>query len=82
MIKKKRDGIKAIKEWCVNDGWVEDQYGNFKKTDSNENSVRIKLGKNSARYEIKDPFGWKRIKTVFYSKFFIDDNGKSQGWVR
>lgn len=79
-------------EWALAHGWQHDRYGHLQKTigsDENYQAVgrvsrtyRYKLSRIAVRKEIKSAYGWVRIKSGYYSKLSISDDGKLQGMIR
>jgi hypothetical protein len=73
--KQKADLIIFIKSVLKSSGWVEDRWGNFKKTVSvkdKSEDFRVKFQKTSIRYEVKC-HGWLNLASDYYKNVKICD---------
>ena len=67
--------------WAQSRGWKLDRFGHLKKT-LNGKVYRFKLSRIAARYELKTSAGWARIKSGYFSKLSVTDEGKLAGMRR
>ena len=67
--------------WAQSRGWKLDSFGHLKK-ESNGKTFRFKLSRIAARYEQKTSAGWERIKSGYFSKLSLTDEGKLAGMRR
>jgi len=67
--------------WAQVRGWKLDRFGHLKK-DLNGKVYRFKLSRIAARYELKTSAGWVRIKSGYFSKLSLADEGKLAGMHR
>ncbi len=68
-------------EWAKVRGWKLDRFGHLKKS-LNGKIYRFKLSRIAARYELKTSAGWARIKSGYFSKLSVTDEGKLAGMRR
>jgi len=61
--------------WAESQGWKLDRFGHLKK-EKDGKSYRFKLSRIAARYEVKSSAGWVRIRSGYFSKLTISDEGK------
>lgn len=67
--------------WAQSRNWNLDRFGHLKKT-LNGKVYRFKLSRIAARYELKTPAGWVRIKSGYFSKLSVSGEGKLVGMTR
>ena len=67
--------------WAESQGWKLDRFGHLKK-EANGKAYRFKLSRVAARYEVKSSAGWVRIRSGYFSKLTISDEGKLVGMTR
>jgi len=67
--------------WAESKGWKLDRYGHLKK-ETDGKTYRFKLSRVAVRYEVKSRSGWVRIRSGYYSKLSITDEGKLVGLTR
>ena len=67
--------------WAESQGWKLDRFGHLKK-EENGKTYRFKLSRVAARYEVKSSAGWVRIRSGYFSKLSISDEGKLVGLTR
>ena len=68
-------------EWAQSHGWQLDRFGHLKK-DQDGKTYRYKLSRIAVRYEVKSSAGWVRLKSGYFSKLSITDEGKLAGMMR
>ena len=68
-------------EWAQRSGWKLDRYGHLKRSLDGK-TYRFKLSRVAVRYEIKSSAGWVRIKSGYFSKLSISEDGKLAGLRR
>ena len=68
-------------DWAQVHGWKLDRFGHLKKS-LNGKGYRFKLSRIAARYELKTSNGWVRIKSGYFSKLSLTDEGKLAGMRR
>jgi len=68
-------------DWAKGRGWKLDHFGHLKKS-LNGKVYRFKLSRIAARYELKTSTGWVRIKSGYFSKLSLTDEGKLAGMRR
>ena len=68
-------------DWAQSHGWELDRFGHLKKN-LNGKVYRFKLSRIAARYELKTSNGWVRIKSGYFSKLSLTDEGKLVGMRR
>ena len=68
-------------EWAKTRGWQLDRFGHLKK-EKDGKSYRFKLSRIAVRYELKTSSGWMRLKSGYFSKLSISDEGKLVGLTR
>ena len=67
--------------WAQVHGWELDRFGHLKKS-LNGKVYRFKLSRIAARYELKTSTGWVRIKSGYFSKLSLTNDGKLAGMRR
>jgi len=67
--------------WAESQGWKLDRFGHLKK-EENDKIYRFKLSRVAARYEVKSSAGWVRIRSGYFSKLSISDEGRLIGLTR
>ena len=67
--------------WAQSHDWKLDRFGHLKKN-LNGKVYRFKLSRIAARYELKTSAGWVRIKSGYFSKLSLTDEGKLVGMRR
>lgn len=83
--KKINNKITLIKQSLSNHGWKCDSYGHYQRIVIRRNkaeTVRLKFGKVSMRYEVKYPYGWVRLMTAFYNEVQVSKSGLITGFKR
>ena len=68
-------------EWAEVQGWQLDRWGHLRK-ETDGKSYRFKLSRIAARYEVKSRAGWVRIRSGYFSKLSISDDGSILGMTR
>ena len=75
-------------EWAESRGWKLDRYGHLKKSTGGK-TYRFKLSRIAVRYEYQLKIDgsyrstmWIRIKSGYFSKLSITDEGKLTGMKR
>jgi len=76
MSKKIEEGRQLVIDWAIKNGFQLDKWGNYKNAVDTD---RIKLNPNKVRFEVKRAGSWMRIKSGYYSKISIGENGKLKG---
>jgi hypothetical protein len=66
-----------LEAWAKSKGWSEDRWGHLRKS-----SYRIKLSRIAARYELRSPSGWIRLRSAYYHSIEITPEGKLKGLMR
>jgi len=70
MTKKQRiEHIENIKSILLENGWLLDRWGNFKRDD-----YRVKMQKTSMRYEVKHSTGWINLRSDYYKNVMVTEN--------
>jgi len=67
--------------WAQYRVWKLDRFNHLKKS-LNGKVYRFKLSRIAARYELKTSTGWVRIKSGYFSKLSLTDEGKLAGMRR
>ncbi len=67
--------------WATSNGWTLDRFGHLKRELDNK-TYRLRLSRIAARYEIKTPSGWTRIRSGHYKDLHITADGKLGGLTR
>jgi hypothetical protein len=67
-------------------GWKADRFGHLHKVGKDGSPYRIKLGKLTARYEVKAWVGqdspWIRLRSGYYGKLSLNAEGKIVGFKK
>lgn len=67
-------------QWATRNGWKLDRFGHLQKSnDGGSRRYRLKLSRIAARYEVKTPFGWARLRSGYYKDLSITADGKIAG---
>jgi len=79
MSKVKEVGRQVLISWALQHEFVEDRWGNLKRSTTNGGVERIKLNPNKARWERKTLGGWVRRASGTYKDFSVDGEGELSG---
>ena len=74
----------AFIQWAIKLGWELDKFGHLKRT-MNGKLHRYKLSSVAVRYEVRTnskPASWVRLRSGYFSKLSINDEGKLVGLTR
>ena len=77
--KQKFEKISFIKSVLKNKGWIEDRWGNFKRT-VNGKDRRFKFQKTSLRYEYKYGSKWANMTSDYYKNVKIYEKDHIKGF--
>ncbi len=89
MNKKNKLNLEMLEKWAVNNGYVKDSYGHFKKDkqDKDDKMTRLKIQKNTVRLEarvIDNHYGnrWVRLRSGYIKDLYLTEDGKLGGLKR
>ena len=66
-------------------GWKKDKFGHLQRVvlrKDGEKQIRLKIGGNSIRYEVKYPNGWLRLMSAYFKDIFATSDGYVFGFKR
>lgn len=66
--KQRKEHLESIHEALINAGWVQDNYGHYKKDD-----YRMKMAKTSMRYEWKNNGRWVNIHSDYFKNIKVSE---------